>query len=269
VSVTYAPTSGTTEPNAVDIKVETSPGKFESFTVNLKGSSQPQLCAIPEGILMFKVAPSQSETQQVTIVNCGYADLVVDKIEIDQTSGTPQSFALQGLPPFSKTVAAGDSFQFDVQFTNNPMISVDSAMLNITSNDPYYNPSEPDHPFYIISLVSDDNTTDMPPAAVCSSPGGDVQQATEAELATGFTVNLDGSKSTDTDATGIASYEWKLIAKPTKPKQSNATIQNATSVSASFGADVFGKYTVQLTATDTIGQVSAPSVCTITVIKAL
>ena len=268
VAVTYAPTAGTTEPiPAVKISVETSPGHTEDFTVDLSGSSQPTLCVAPDGIMTFVVAPGQSGTQQATVTNCGYADLVIDSIAIDPTSGTPQSYALDALPPMPKTVAAGDSFQFNVKFTNNPQISGDSAQIMIISNDPYYNGAS--NPYYL-ALTSGDNTSDMPPVAVAKAPDGDVQKAKDTELPK--TITLDGSGSTDTDATPIASYEWKLVAVPkgsALTPNSSADVTNATSVSASFAADKYGIYTIQLIATDTIGQASMPSVIKVGLIKDL
>jgi len=79
----------------------------------------------------------------------------------------------------------------------------------IISNDPYYNGAS--NPYYL-ALTSGDNTSDMPPVAVAKAPDGDVQKAKDTELPK--TITLDGSGSTDTDATPIASYEWKLVAVP-------------------------------------------------------
>jgi hypothetical protein len=267
-AVTYSPTSGTTESNAVKITVETSPGHTEDYTVTLGGSSMPTLCVAPEGTMTFVVAAGQVETLQATVTNCGYADLIVDSIALDQTTGTWQSFEVTGLPtPMPKTVAAGDSFQFGVKFTNNPQITGDTAQILIVSNDPYYNGSS--NP-YLLSLFSNDDTSDMPPVAVAKAPDGDVQKAKDTELPK--TITLDGSGSTDTDVTPIGSYEWKLITVPkgsVLTPNSSADVTNSTSVSASFAADKYGQYKIQLTVYDTLNQASMPSIISVSLIKDL
>lgn len=261
VKVTYAPTSGQIEQNALEITVETSPGHDEKFTVNLKGASEPTLCVAPEGTLLFKVTPGQKETQQATITNCGYADLVVDSVAVDNTVGTWQSFVLAGAPAFPQTVASGDSFQLGVEFTNNPNIPNDIGQILIISNDPYYNGvGNP----YILSLYSDDDTSDMPPVCKAVAPGGDVQKARDTDLPK--RIDVDASGSTDTDVTPVSGYEWKLIFVP---KGSTATMQNADQVGAYFDADKYGQYKIQLTVTDTLGQQSVPCIISVSLIKDL
>lgn len=259
VKVTYAPTSGQNEKNALEITVETSPGHSEFFTVNLQGASEPTLCVAPEGTMIFKVAPGQKETQQATITNCGYADLVVESVVVDNTIGTWQSFVITAAPTFPATVASGDSFQVGVEFTNNPNIPNDLGQINIVSNDTYYNGASNPYP---LSLYSDDNTSDLPPTCKAVAPGGDVQKAKDTDRPK--RIDLDASGSSDDN--GVTAWEWKLIYVP---KGSTATMQNASQVAAYFDADLYGKYKIQLTVTDTLGQPSMPCIIEVSLIKDL
>jgi hypothetical protein len=258
VNVTYAPTSASVGSDTVVI--ESNAGNAVEVEVNLNGASQPEIWVIPEGLMTFKTPKGQTEVQQATVLNRGYANLEVESVEIDQSTGTPQSFELQGLPAqWPAVLGPGESFDFDVRFTNNPQIQGDVAEVHIVSNDPSYGA---DNPYYILTLYSDDTTSDMPPTCKILIPGGDVQKAKDTELPK--QIDVDGSGSTDDQ--GVTGYEWKLIFVP---KDSAATIQNASQAAASIIADKFGQYTLQLTVFDTLGQPSVPCKSTVSLIKDL
>src|SRR5215472_412150 len=72
----------------------------------------------------------------------------------------------------------------------------------------------------------------------------------------GATVSLDGTQSTDLDGDRLT-YRWSFASMPAG---SHASIANATSVNASFVADVAGAYTAQLIANDGLSDSAAAMV---------
>src|SRR5262249_36641607 len=78
-------------------------------------------------------------------------------------------------------------------------------------------------------------------------------------VATGLTVNLDGSGSFDADHDPLT-YSWSFTSRPAG---SNAQLSSASSESPTFLADVSGTYVLQLIANDGISS-STPVTVTIT-----
>jgi hypothetical protein len=253
VNVTYSAKSSTNEENEIEIEVDTGSGKKETYQVELKGASQPQICVAPEATLVYKVEPSKSETQPVIVTNCGYADLVVSKLEIINDPPSAKSYVFDNPPAQPFTIKSGNTVTLNVKFTNDPTRPNDTGTVYFHSNDPYY--TEPDNP-YILNLWSDDNTEDKPPVARIVVPGGVTQEVALNQLP--LNIVVDGSTSSDDK--GIASYNWKLVFIP---QDSTSFMNSADQVLANFDADKCGtnsgKYIVQLTVTDTIGQVSLPT----------
>jgi hypothetical protein len=68
-------------------------------------------------------------------------------------------------------------------------------------------------------------------------------------VAVGTTVTLNGSGSSDPNGSGIVKIQWAFDSIPTG---SAATLENATTFSPSFVADVAGQYIVRLTITDAL-----------------
>ncbi len=93
-------------------------------------------------------------------------------------------------------------------------------------------------------------------AAPTASAGSD------QTVRTGVEVVLDGSGSLD-DATPVSSltFDWSFVSRPFG---SAAMLQNATSATPSFVADIRGPYTVQVVVTDEQGASSAPDEVVIT-----
>ncbi|MBU0483316.1 MAG: hypothetical protein KKB30_02220 [Proteobacteria bacterium] len=80
-------------------------------------------------------------------------------------------------------------------------------------------------------------------------------------VATGSTVNLDGSASSNTFG-GIEAYKWTLIL----PEGSSAELVNGATATPSFIPDVEGSYTVQLIVSNGIND-SSPDTVIVTAIK--
>ena len=250
VSVSFSPTSEVNEVNNVDVDVETPKGGVETYSVELKGSSQPQFCITPDGEMKFVVAAGGNETQTAVVTNCGYATLNITKIEVDKTSGNWQEFSIVNPPSkYPVGVEPGNTLSFDVKFTNNPAIENEAAQIIIGNNDPYWMEYEG---IYYMSVISTDNTKDMPPTAVLFATNGDVQEIDCRTLP--LKVEMDGSLSHDDK--GTLTYRWEMVAVPAN---SVATMLDDTLPVAYFMADTvvngkYGKYTVRLTVTDTLGQ---------------
>ena len=78
----------------------------------------------------------------------------------------------------------------------------------------------------------------------------------DQNVATGSTVNLDASASSDADG-DMLTYAWSFQVLP---NGSSATLSNPASVSPSFTADMDGEYIVRLTVTDGTDSSSADTV---------
>ncbi len=79
-------------------------------------------------------------------------------------------------------------------------------------------------------------------------------------VATGVTVHLDGSRSTDADGNTLT-YTWSLSA----PSGSTATLSSTSDVQPTFVADLAGNYVVQLTVSD--GTLSSTASVTISTVN--
>lgn len=255
LTVSYAPSTNNKSSNTLIIKSDDASKPI--IKVKLNGESNPKLLVSPDDILLFKTAPSKTESQPFTITNAGYAPLTISKIEIDQTTGVPTSFKILNFSQ-QRVLQPGDFFSVNVEFTNNPNIPNESAQVFIHSDDPYW--SSPENPYYILMLYSDDSSSDLPPVAVAKTPGGDLQKVRNNERP--LKVLLDGSASHDDNS--IAQYKWSILFKP---KNSQAQIDDPSAQNTFFLADEYGKYTIQLIVVDNVGQESTPSTISITVVE--
>jgi len=115
---------------------------------------------------------------------------------------------------------------------------------------------------YVVQLIVNDTLADSSPSLVTITTlnSGPVANAGTAQtvLVNSF-VQLNGSASIDVDG-DMLTYQWSLI---TVPGTSNASLNNPTSVTPSFTADVAGTYIAQLIVSDGTN-VSAPSTVMIT-----
>jgi len=108
---------------------------------------------------------------------------------------------------------------------------------------------------------SSDSANDEPPVAN-SAPVADA--GTAQTLASGATMQLDGSASSDPDGDSLT-FSWSLASLP---GGSAAVLSDASSATPTFVADVPGSYVAQLIVND--GQIdSAPGTVTIKVTPAM
>jgi len=116
---------------------------------------------------------------------------------------------------------------------------------------------------YIAQLIVNDSHVNSDPDTVTvstenSKPVADAGPDQSAE--TGQTITLDGSGSSDADH-GSLTYQWALT---TRPANSQAVLQNATDIQATFVPDLIGEYIAQLIVND--GTLSSdPDTATLTV----
>jgi mono/diheme cytochrome c family protein len=136
---------------------------------------------------------------------------------------------LAGVPPtstavLSDTTAASPTFDADLAGT---------YILNLVVNDG------------LVNSISDTMTvtaSDIPPSN--TAPVADA--GNNQNVATGDTVTLDGSNSSDADS-DLLTYTWSITASP---NGSSAALSDATAAGPTFAADLAGTYTVELVVND-------------------
>jgi hypothetical protein len=99
-------------------------------------------------------------------------------------------------------------------------------------------------------IVNDGTVNSMPDTVTITTTGANTAPVASAgpdqTVPAGSTVQLDGSASKDADGNALR-YQWALTVKPTGSK---AVLSNATTMMASFNADVAGQYVAQLIVND-------------------
>ncbi|MBM4256908.1 MAG: hypothetical protein FJ147_13550 [Deltaproteobacteria bacterium] len=156
----------------------------------------------------------------------------------------------------------GDTLTFLWSLTSKPTGST-ATLSDPSAVQPTFVIDKPGN--YTAQLIVNDGTINSDPATVTIStvnskpiahPGPDQHGVV------GATITLNGNGSSDVDGDPLT-YQWSLTSKPAT---STATLQNATSASASFVLDKAGAYTAQLIVND--GTVnSEPVTVTITTLN--
>lgn len=176
----------------------------------------------------------------------------------DQAATAGSTVTLDGS---GSTDADGNPLTYDWSFVSVPTGSA-ATFSNPTAAKPTFVADKAGQ--YVAQLIVNDGTVNSTPDTVTiTTTGGNTAPVANAgpdqTVPAGSTVQLDGSASKDPDGNALR-YQWALTVKPTGSK---ATLSNATTMMASFVADVAGQYVAQLTVND--GMInSAPDTVAIT-----
>jgi RHS repeat-associated protein len=156
------------------------------------------------------------------------------------------------------TDADGDPLTYRWSFVSIPAGSA-ATLTGSTTVNPTFVVDKPGN--YTVQLIVNDGKVDSTPATVVISTKNSPPVANAGPnqtIATGATVQLNGSGSSDVDGDTLT-YQWSFVSEPTG---SAATLSNASIVNPTFVSDKKGTYVVQLVVND--GQAnSTPSQVTI------
>ena len=182
---------------------------------------------------------------------------------------------LTALPPtanagVNQNVVVGTSVVLDGSAStadlNRPLTYAWSLITPINSNAILFNPSSAKPTFiadkvgtYIASLfVGDGKAVSTERSAIITAVVGNAAPVANAQnIATGNTITLDGSGSTDANGDTLT-YVWNLVTKPTG---SLATLSNSTLAKSGFTADLGGVYVASLVVND--GKVNSSPITTV------
>lgn len=164
---------------------------------------------------------------------------------VDQNVAIGSTVTLDGS---ASSDADGDNLVFSWSFTSRPEGS--NATLSSTSavKPTFMADMEGD---YVLRLVVNDGLVNSHPTSVTISAATAnsapvANPGVDQNVATGSTVTLDGSASSDTDGDTLT-FSWNFIARP---GGSNAFLSSITSIKPTFVADVEGDYVVRLVVND-------------------
>lgn len=150
-----------------------------------------------------------------------------------------------------------DALTYSWEITEAPSGSA-AGLVDDTQPDPQLVPDLPGR--YVITLTVSDGAledSDDVEITATSENGGPVANAGgDQSVATGATVSLDGSGSSDPEGDTLA-YVWTLTSRP---GGSVATLSGSTTASPSFVADIAGNYEASLTVNDGTSYSSADTV---------
>lgn len=157
----------------------------------------------------------------------------------------------------------GNSLTYDWSFISVPNGS-QATFSNPTAVKPTFKADLAGQ--YIAQLIVNDGTINSAPDTVTITTTGNntapvADAGPDQTVSLGSTVQLDGSASKDADGNALG-YQWALIGRPTGSK---ATLSNATTMMASFVADMAGQYVAQLSVNDGLVNSAADTVTITTV----
>jgi hypothetical protein len=173
----------------------------------------------------------------------------------DQTVDTGAVVSLDGS---GSSDPEGDTLTFSWSFLVRPSGS-NASLSNETAQDPSFTADVAGQ--YVVELeVNDGNETSSPNSVtitvVASNTAPVANAGNDQNVATGATVQLDGSASIDPDG-DLITYAWTVESSP---DGSAASLSDATIVNPTFVADLDGQYTLELTVADSEPQSAVDSV---------
>jgi hypothetical protein len=138
----------------------------------------------------------------------------------------------------------GDTLTFSWKLVANPPKS-SATLSDSTIASPAFIADQPGA--YTAQLtVSDGTLTANSQVSITANTPPVADAGSNQTVATGATVQLDGSKSNDPDGDNLT-YSWSLVNAPAGTK---ATLSSTTTVNPSFVADQAGTYVAELTVND-------------------
>ena len=224
------------------LTVESDDPDNPKMEIKLAGGQFPDIDIAPSVLAFGKIDIGKSAELAITISNSGRADLIIDKVQLQQNSSDEFSIpALESSLPY--TIAPQNSKDFMVRYESKYATANKMATLEISSNDPDLSENP-----YLIN-VSAQSEVNLPPVANITVPndviyGYDLQTPTD--------IMLDGSKSSDREGSPLT-YKWEMIKKPLGSKSDLASTDK---VSTTFKADQWGSYTIGLIVFDNYKQAS-------------
>lgn len=190
------------------------------------------------------------------IVNDGLIDSAPDTVTISTQNSTPVANAGQDqstsvgstvqLDGSGSNDVDGDPMTFQWSFVSRPPGSI-STLTSPTAVNPTFLADQSGA--YVIQLIVNDGFVDSAPDTVMITTENSIPIADagpDQTVTAGVTVQLDGSASTDPDASPLQ-FSWALLTRPT---DSVATLSDAMIVNPNFVADLPGVYVVQLIVSD-------------------
>jgi hypothetical protein len=205
-----------------------------SFTADQSGTYVAQLI-VSDGLVM-----SAADTVSVMTENVP----PVARPGAAQTAIVGRLVLLDGT---ASSDADGDPLTFRWSFTVRPDGSV-ATLTGSTTAGPSFTPDVPGD--FVVQLIVDDGVASSAPATVTISTTNTVPVADagadQLGLPVGATAVLDGLGSSDADGQPLT-YRWSLLLRPAG---SNAVLDDPSSVTPHFLADVAGDYVAQLIVDD-------------------
>ncbi len=196
------------------------------------------------------------------IVNDGSIDSTPDTVTITTTNSTPTARAGAdqiGVPVGTlATLNGSQSSDPDNQpltyswalITRPPGSS--ATLDGARTSSPTFTPDVGGD--YVAQLIVNDGFVDSAPDTVLISANSPPTSnaGPDQQVEVGATVHLDGNGSSDPEGGPIAFF-WESVSTP---EGSAAALQNATTATPSFVADLEGVFVIRLTVTDTFGAVA-------------
>ena len=224
--------------------------------------SNPTFTADTDGIYVLRLVVNDgtvnSAPDTVTVTAASANSAPTANAGPDQNVATGSTVTLNGS---ASSDADNDPLTYVWTLVSRPSGS-SAALSNATASNSTFIADTDGN--YVVRLVVNDGAVDSAPDTVTIT-GATANSAPTANagpdqnVATGSTVTLNGSASSDADNDPLA-YVWTLVSKPSG---SGAALSNATASNPTFIADTDGNYVVRLVVND--GAVdSAPDTVTIT-----
>ena len=173
----------------------------------------------------------------------------------DQTVDTGAVVSLDGS---GSSDPEGDTLTFSWSFQVRPSGSK-ASLSNETAEDPSFTVDIAGQ--YVVQLEVNDGSETSSPASVtitalASNTAPVADAGNDQNVATGTTVQLDGSASIDSDG-DLITYAWSLASHP---DGSAASLSDLAIVNPTFVADLDGQYTLELVVADAELQSAVDSV---------